>query len=126
MMEDSAAATTRWSVTSPSPAARSRTRSTASRCTSGSWSSTCRLDVAEQVADRGVGEDRLGFTYLGGEDAEPARAGLLDGVQPQGGLADARFTLDDQASLARLRGGQGVSDGPSFRLPTESITRHGC
>jgi hypothetical protein len=85
-----------------------------------------RLDVAEQVADRGVGEDRFGFAYLSGEDAEPARAGLLDGVQPQVGLADACLTLDDQAGLARFGGSQEVSDGVSFGRPAESTTRHGC
>ena len=55
------------------------------------------VNVAEEVCHRRIGEHRLRLPHPRGENPVSAVARLLDGGQPQRGLADAGLALDDQS-----------------------------
>ena len=53
-------------------------------------------DALEKVGQHRVGQAGLGLPGPRRQDVEAALPGLLQGAQPERGLADTRFTFDDQ------------------------------
>ena len=74
----------------------------------------CGIHVAEKIGDGGIRQHRLGLANPRRYDGETPLASLRHRRQPERGLPDAGFTLDDQSRGARGCRLQELGHGPEL------------